>query len=364
MQHTRRIDTDSDWSAFQALALGEQSHSIFDWKKVLKLQRHEGLFHFQGHPFYRHGLLAAFGLWDGDCLVATVAAASDLQLIRDRREKVGFLGFFAHRGEAKPEGAEELLDQALTWLRSEGLKAVLAPVDLDFIRTPRWRSGSEPDEFWRPIFMRKGFHEVDQGLDFQIDLQTLTWPAPFEGRAEISQQSTRIQLNPRPLPSRLVRSMYGLWNPSRIRQHIESDLELREWVSKSDINWVSSTQPLPWNRVPLEADWLAWRQESHRTAFELEGDVLGRRAVWVRGAWISQSGGSAQIQQVEIDPAFKEFDLLPWTILSVSRWCLDQGVRTLHWLSLSEETPLSKVLTEGLGRSNSKSTSLWGAALV
>jgi hypothetical protein len=363
MQHTRRIETDSDWRDLQALVFGESRPFFRSFKKFLALDEREKLFCLNETPFYQHGLLAAFGHWRDERLVAVVCAVSDVQMIRERREKVGFLGFFAHESGTSQDCADRLIDLALNWLRQEGLKAVLAPVDLYFFRSARWTQNSEDEVFWGPSLERKNFHAVDRGFDLELDLQTHSWPPPFEARAEIAQQSTRIRLKKMSRLPALMESLAALWSPGAVRDQVERDLELRKWISKSDINRTPGGSPPPWCGVPHEADWLSWRREASTRSFELEGDILGRRAVWVRGTWSSGGRSQVHIQRVEMDPAFREFDLLPWVLISVARWCEEKGARFMIWSALSEETPLSKVLIEGLGRSGLQPKILRGAAL-
>jgi len=78
--------------------------------------------------------------------VARLAAFVDFEFVRERKEKVGFLGFFSHAPDAPPEAAGLIFEGAREWLSSEGMTAFLAPVEQSF--WSGWGWTVEEERFW------------------------------------------------------------------------------------------------------------------------------------------------------------------------------------------------------------------------
>ena len=370
MLHLRRIDSSHGWRDFFSLTQPGRSHSVLNRiRSVFAESSEAGLFRFEEHPFYRHGLAAAFVVYDGAIPVARVAAAIDLDFIRERRERVGFLGFLASREGTAFEAAELLVKAASDWMRSEGVKAALGPVDLDFWRSSRLAKADSSDRYWTDALTRLGWAVVDRGAVFRFQPSEASWPAAFEARAEVARQATRVQL----IESQSHRDRSGRlssWlNPGGLRDSIESDLRLRDWVSRSDLVISGKERREPWERFPSESEWLAWRREDRGAVHDLRVEVLGSLAAWVHireqlGSAVSRNAKPVyRVVKTEWDLAYRDFDLLPWIVMEVCRWAQTRGAGLLEWDVPTLNCILARALTDAFDSQSGEPTVLLGTAL-
>jgi hypothetical protein len=321
------------------------------------------LFQFSEHPYYRHALGRGFLILDGDRPIARLAAFVDLDFVHERREKVGFLGFFAALPAAPAQVWTSLTDAARDWLLKEGMSAVLAPVEQDF-----WRGmGTQTSALDPLISVLKGlgWGEVVRGYQVRVELETLVWPPEFEGRAEVAQQATRAQLLPQ---KDWIRGSPGLGlveavaRPAQRRTRLERDLKIRSLVLGSVPAPGVEEVGMPWNRVPNAADWVCWRDEVAPTCMELDVQVAGELAGWLQIRRNSATDWS--VQHVEISPAYRDFDLLPWCIVATSRWAMDAGVLSLEWFAADASSTLGRTLEQVFEGAKREVRVLLGAPLA
>jgi hypothetical protein len=278
--------------------------------------------------------------------IARLAAFVDAEFVRERNEKVGFLGFFSNTPECPAHAAGMLLEAARDWLQSEGMTAFLAPVEQSF--WSGWGWTLEEEAFWRPALAGLGATEILQVSDYKVDLEELTWPVEIESRGEITAQATRARLiegGGASFLSTFLRPLERIILPSAREKRIRKDLQVLERVQQSTVNCQDGLRSLPWDRIPNPADWLAWRDNQRVTHLDLEIEVAGSFAGWISLSKVSDgSSKSAQVSHVELSAAYKDFDLLPWVFISVTRWALESGVKLLEWKGANEESAMGSLL--------------------
>ena len=341
-----RTETKADWDFFHEVPRSGRGARGQHSRRDASSSDEVSLFHFAEHSFFRHGLARGFVVLQGDRPVARLAAFVDADFVRERKERVGFLGFFSNIPDCPAQASVLLVDAAREWLQAEGMSAFLAPVEQSF--WSGWGWTREDEAFWRPALAGLGAQEILRVSDYKVDLDSLTWPIEIESRAEIAAQSTRARLvesgGGSPLQS-LLRPLERALLPSAREKRVRKDLQILQLVQQSTLNCQDGARSLPWDRTLNRADWLKWRENHRYSHVDLEIEIAGAFAGWASVMRVSDgSFKRAQVSHVELSGAYKDFDLLPWVFISVTRWALEDGIKELEWRGSQDVSAIGVLL--------------------
>jgi len=97
------------------------------WVPPLRVDQFE-ILNPRKHPFYDHGRMQLFlALDDNGDVIGRIAAIINGMHLKTHNDQTGFFGFF--ETQERFEIAEALLNQATSWLRSEGMHTIRGPVN-------------------------------------------------------------------------------------------------------------------------------------------------------------------------------------------------------------------------------------------
>ena len=259
----RTLESKDDFTQFRKLPYrvyrGQQT-TYRAWVPPLNIDV-KNIFNSRHNALYKHAKLQGFLAWKNDTTVGRIIAIVDRDFCEYQKTETGFVGYFESMDDS--EVAKVLFSRAEDWLRQQGMKRVIGPVN----GSTNGQMGNQIDSFdilpviempyspryYGTLYETSGYHKAQDLYSYQMDTR-LDLSEKIVRVAELTRKRNKVEV-------RTVKMKD--WEPSL-------DIVRRIW----DDAWADNWGYVPWNKFEFSqlADTLKMIVDPDVTLFAYIGD--------------------------------------------------------------------------------------------